>query len=147
MNSGSPVYGAGVITTYSRRSFSRTVSNIYVTVVDVHMNRANADLNYNWNMVSCLVFSLLSKYKSRLIKSPVCLSVCLPLITSEPLGRSSWYLVGRWRHSRGPRCNNFQSHSFHHFKMVGVKISNLQPCPAIILDWKSRHVFCQRQWN
>jgi hypothetical protein len=53
------------------------------------------------------VFSLLSKNENRLIKSPVCvcvcvcLSVCLsvcvcvPLITFEPLGRFSWYLVLR----------------------------------------------------
>jgi hypothetical protein len=45
------------------------------------------------------IFSLLSKNESRLIKSPGCLSVCVsvchPLITFEPLCRFSWYLV--WR--------------------------------------------------
>jgi hypothetical protein len=41
----------------------------------------------------CVVFSLLPKNESRLMKSPVCLSVCPPLITSEPLGRfhEIWY--------------------------------------------------------
>jgi hypothetical protein len=48
-----------------------------------------------------LVSSLLSENKRRVIKSPVCLSVCVcvcvcvPLITFESLGRFSWYLVGR----------------------------------------------------
>jgi hypothetical protein len=32
-------------------------------------------------------FNPLPKYECGLIKSPVCLSVCPPLITSEPLGR------------------------------------------------------------
>jgi hypothetical protein len=43
-------------------------------------------------MCSFLV-SLLSKNESRLIKSPTCLYVCPPLITSEPLGRYNeiWY--------------------------------------------------------
>jgi hypothetical protein len=34
-------------------------------------------------------FSLLSKNESKLIKSPVCLSLCSPLITFEWLGRLS----------------------------------------------------------
>jgi hypothetical protein len=44
-----------------------------------------------------LLFSLASKNESRLIKSPVCLcvSVCHPLITFEPLGRLSFYFLGR----------------------------------------------------
>jgi hypothetical protein len=44
-------------------------------------------------------FSLLSKNESRLIKSPLCMSVCVfvcpPLITFKPLGRFSWNLVLR----------------------------------------------------
>jgi hypothetical protein len=36
----------------------------------------------------------------------VCLSVCPPS-TYELLGRSAWYLVGRWCHSKGSWCNNF----------------------------------------
>jgi hypothetical protein len=40
-----------------------------------------------------VVFSLLSKNESRLIKSPVCLSVCSPLMTFKPLGNlhEIWY--------------------------------------------------------
>jgi hypothetical protein len=42
------------------------------------------------NYQAYLVFSLLSKNEIRLIKSPVCLSVCVsPLTTSEPLCRFS----------------------------------------------------------
>jgi hypothetical protein len=37
----------------------------------------------------------------------VSLSVCPPLITFELLGRSSWYSVGKWCQSEGPRWNNF----------------------------------------
>jgi hypothetical protein len=36
--------------------------------------------------VAC-IFSPLLKNENKLIKLPVCLSVCPPLITSEPLGR------------------------------------------------------------
>jgi hypothetical protein len=58
-------------------------------------------LNHLLNCHSFLLFSLLSKNKSRPIKLPVCLSVWLSLITFELLGRSSWYLAGRWCNSRG----------------------------------------------
>jgi hypothetical protein len=39
--------------------------------------------------LQCFLFNLLSKNESRLIKSPVCLSVSPPLITFELLGRIS----------------------------------------------------------
>jgi hypothetical protein len=48
-------------------------------------------------------------------------SVCPPLIRFESLGKSSWYLVRRWCHSRGPRCNNFWLRIFNRFKMVEVR--------------------------
>jgi hypothetical protein len=40
-------------------------------------------------MLLLLIFSLLSKNESRLVKSPSCLSVCPPLITFEALRRFS----------------------------------------------------------
>jgi uncharacterized membrane protein YjjB (DUF3815 family) len=40
------------------------------------------------------IFSILSKNESRFIKSPVCLSVCPPIITFELLSKSSRFLVG-----------------------------------------------------
>jgi hypothetical protein len=42
-----------------------------------------------------LLFSLISTNDSRLMKSPVSLSVCTPRTALEPLGLFSWELAGR----------------------------------------------------
>jgi hypothetical protein len=79
-------------------------------------------MNISFKFCLVYIFRLLSKNESRLISSPVGLSVCPPLITSELLGRFSWNLVRRWCHSRGTQCNYFWSHSFNHFKIIVSKI-------------------------
>jgi hypothetical protein len=61
------------------------------------------------------IFSLLSlKRKVRLMRSPVCLFVCLsaclcvsPLITIEPIGRLLWNSVGKSCHWRWPWSRTF----------------------------------------
>jgi hypothetical protein len=75
-------------------SFSPVVANLLFANSwrFAKFSRGFAEINSNG-----ILFSLLAKNESRLIKSPVSLSpyVCVPLITFEPLGRFSRYLVGR----------------------------------------------------
>jgi hypothetical protein len=72
-----------------------------------------ADVNLLW-------FSLLSKNKSRFIKSPVCLSVCPLLITFEQLGRFHEIWCGGNVIQGDPDAINF-THSSNHFKIIEVQ--------------------------
>jgi hypothetical protein len=61
------------------------------------------------------------KRKVGLMRSPVCLSVCVsPLITFEPIGRSLWNSVERSCHWRWPRRR-----TFNHSKIADVQTSEV----------------------
>jgi hypothetical protein len=87
-------------------------------------------------------FSLLSsKRKVRLMRSPICLSVCSPLITFEPIGRYLWNSVGRSCHWRWPRRRTFYSRTFNHSKMVDVQTSEMDAtlAPVNVRTWNFVH--------
>jgi hypothetical protein len=80
-------------------------------------NKFTFSLNFLWKIHSLTDFCVLSKNESRLITSSGCLSVLPPAqLNFAPICRFSLNLVGS-----GPWCDNFQFHSFNHFKAVEGK--------------------------
>jgi hypothetical protein len=88
---------------------SATTATIFRVLQEVNMT--NIRIHHMWyQVVEIFLLTYFPKMKAGLSNQQsvcVCVSVCPPLITFEPMSGLSWNLVGEWRHWRWPRSHIF----------------------------------------
>jgi hypothetical protein len=104
----------------------------------LYFYRSSEDEIRTWRAVEFQNSRFLAYFPKIKVGLPSHQRVCPPLITFEPLGRFTWYLVGRYCHSRDRIAIILNPVSLTILKWLTFKVvswrQDFKPCTAMVWD-------------